>query len=263
MTITYRTETIKPERAIELLEGNTHNRDLKQSHVEKLAQIMRLGQWELNGESIKINGTNILDGQHRLWACVEADVAFTTLVIRGLKKHVQKTVDTGMIRTGAHHFQMEGETYASLLSHTVAKIMAHDEGCARIRTGVSNISLEDYLKENPDIREFVNHYGASSMKIMPRAIAAAAHYIFSRIDPEEADEFMGNVIEGVGLKKETPQLCLREKLIRDMTAKRKIPADVKYALVIKAWNLSRKGKKCKRLVFMTGGDKSEPFPRAK
>lgn len=262
MTITYKTEVIKPEHAIELLEGNTHNRDLKQGHVERLAQIMRLGQWELNGESIKINGTNILDGQHRLWACVEADVAFTTLVIRGLKKHVQKTIDTGMIRTGAHHFQMEGETYASLLSHTVAKLMAHEEGCARIRTGVSNISLEDYLNAHPVIREYVNHYGATNQKIMPRAIAAASHYLFARLDSEEADEFMGSVIEGVGLKKETPQLCLREKLIRDMTSKRKIPADIKFALVIKAWNIHRKGGKCKRLQFMTG-EKSEPFPRAK
>lgn len=261
MTITYKVETITPATAMEMLEGNDHNRDLSQREIEKWALAMRRGEWELNGESIKLNGSSILDGQHRLWGCVEADVPFKVLVIRGLSKHVQKTIDTGRIRTGAHHFQMEGETYSALLSHTVAKVMAHAQGTARIRTGVSNIQLEDYLTANPDIREFVNHYGAIRMRIMPAAIAASAHYIFSRLDPDEADDYMGKVIEGVALKAETPTHCLREKLIKDMTSKRRIPVDVKYALVIKTWNLHRKGITCKRVGFRTG-DKPEPFPRA-
>jgi hypothetical protein len=261
MTITYRTETIFPDKAQKMLDHNDHNRNLRPSHITKLAGIMRKGQWELNGESIKLNGTNVLDGQHRLKACIESDCAFTTLVIRGLPKHVQKSIDTGIIRTGVHHFEMEGESYPGLLAPTIAKIIAHSQGLARIREGISNISLEDYLEENQDIREFSNHYGSTRQRLIPAAIAAASHYIFSRIEPEEADDFMGKVIDGIGLKQETPQLCLREKLIKDMTAKRRIPADVKFALTVKTWNLHRRGVKCKRIGFRVG-DKPEPFPRA-
>lgn len=261
MTITYKTETITPDIALKMLEGNTHNRPLKQAQIEKWALAMKRGEWELNGEAIMFNGHDVLNGQHRLWGCIESDTPFRTLVIRGLSKHVQKTIDTGWVRTGAHHFHMEGETYATLLSHTVAKVMSHSQGYARIRTGLSNIQLEDYLTANPDIREFVNHYGATRLRIMPHSIAAASHYIFSRLDADGADDFMGKVIEGVGLQAETPAHCLREKLIKDMTSKRRIPVDVKYALVIKTWNLHRKGITCKRVGFRTG-DKPEPFPRA-
>ncbi len=259
--ISYNVETITPSGAMKILEGNTHNRKIYQHHVDWLAGNMKRGEWDLNGESIKLNGKNLLDGQHRLWACVEADHAFPTLIIRGLPKYTQKTIDTGLVRSGAHHFQMEGESYASLLSQTISKILAHAEGRSQMRDGISNIRLENYLKENPDIREFVNHHGSLGQKIVPKSIAAACHFIFTRIEEKEADEFMLEVIDGVGLQPEAPTLVLRERLIRDLTAVRKIPVSVKFALLLKAWNLKRKGTKCKILRFRTG-DKPEPFPKA-
>ncbi len=59
MAITYKTETINPDAALKMLDGNKHNRELNQRHVDKLAMAMRLGEWELNGESIKINGSKV------------------------------------------------------------------------------------------------------------------------------------------------------------------------------------------------------------
>jgi len=259
--ITYNVETITPSEALKILGGNTHNRNIHQTHVDRLAATMRRGEWHLNGESIKLNGKNLLDGQHRLWGCVESDCSFSTLVIRGLQKYTQKTIDTGLVRSGSHHFQMEGEAYAGLLSHTIAKIIAHGEGRYVIKDGITNVRLENHLKENPDIREFVNHHGSLPQKIMPKAIAAACHFIFSRLDETEADAFMLEVIDGIGLQPETPTLVLREKLIRDLAAIRKIPMNVRFALVLKAWNLTRKGAKVKILRFRTG-DKPEPFPTA-
>ena len=261
MAITFKIETITPAIAYKMLEGNMHNRKLKQHKIEKWAFSMKRGEWRENGESIKLNGTSLLDGQHRLWGCIEADCSFKTLVIRGLSKDVQKTLDLGAIRTGNDHFEMEGENYPGLLSGTVAKVMAHAEGVPRIRTGVSNIQLEEYLTAHPDIREMVTHYGQITLKSLTAVIATAAHYIFAQLDTDEADEFMAMVIEGIALKKETPTICLRDKLIKDMTARRRIPTDVKYALLIKTWNLHRRGVNCKRVGFRTG-DKPEPFPRA-
>lgn len=47
---------------------------------------MRNGNWKANGEAIKFSSTGrLLDGQHRLRACVKEQVPFTTLVIRGLE----------------------------------------------------------------------------------------------------------------------------------------------------------------------------------
>ena len=71
----------------------------------------------LNGETVKIasDGT-ILDGQHRLYACIQAGVPFETVVIRGLPPEAQDTIDTGMARKFADQLALRGEVNTPLLA---------------------------------------------------------------------------------------------------------------------------------------------------
>lgn len=262
MTITYKQELITPAQAQVMLKFNEHNRKKKPGKIARYAATMLRDEWQFNGESIKMNGKNLLDGQNRLEACIKSDTSFSVLVVRGLPLSVQKTIDTGCIRTGGDHFQMQGEMYADLLSQTVMKYIGYLHGKAQYNDGVTNVYLEKTLDDNPEMREIVNHYGKLNQKILPKSVAACCHYIFSLIDTQDADAFMAEVIDGLGLEMETPTLKLREKMIRDLTADRKIPIAVKYALVIKAWNFYRKDMPCKSLGFRNLGAKPEPFPKA-
>jgi len=104
--LTITTERITPKLAEKYLEENVdYNRPISQRHVDLYARDMKAGKWVQNGETIKFNGTGaLLDGQHRLWACVEAGVPFTTAVARGVPS--LEDVDRGRPRSMAHILAM-------------------------------------------------------------------------------------------------------------------------------------------------------------
>ena len=100
------TERITPKQAEKYLEENIeNNRPILDRHVAVLARDMKAGNWVQNGETIKFNGTGaLLDGQHRLWACIEAQVPFTTAVARGVPS--LEEVDRGRSRAMSHILAM-------------------------------------------------------------------------------------------------------------------------------------------------------------
>ena len=66
---------ITPEMAREYLEKNSHNRRLSERSVRNLATAIKNGEWQVNGEAIKVDKEgNLLDGQHRLSAIEKRDV---------------------------------------------------------------------------------------------------------------------------------------------------------------------------------------------
>lgn len=96
-----RLETITPQRAAELLEMNTGNRALRRATVEAFARAILAGQWASTHQAIAINGSELLDGQHRLSAIVRAGVPVEMFVAYGVPSGAKKHIDTGASRTVA------------------------------------------------------------------------------------------------------------------------------------------------------------------
>lgn len=92
--------TVTPEMALDWITScNVHNRKIKERHVKGLAAQLQAGLWTLNGDAIRFDRTGkLLDGQHRLYACVEANISFDTLVVTGLDPDAQDTMDIGKNR---------------------------------------------------------------------------------------------------------------------------------------------------------------------
>ena len=112
--------TITPEIASKLLETNFNNRPINNGRVKALAKDMLMGKWEINGETIKIyeDGT-LSDGQHRLSACVEANIPFKTYIVRNVSKNALTTIDCGEKRSLLHGLQMKGIEVDSKLIPTL------------------------------------------------------------------------------------------------------------------------------------------------
>ena len=74
--------TVTPDMAFEMLEKNTRNRKVDEKRVRQYAKDMKSSRWALNGSTIVIaeDGT-LLDGQHRLWAVIEANVPVQLLIV--------------------------------------------------------------------------------------------------------------------------------------------------------------------------------------
>ena len=93
---------VTPSKATNWLEGNTHNRPIRQSHVEHLAAEMKASRWRLTHQGIAFSaGGVLLDGQHRLWAIVLADVTVPMRVFFNEPAEAVEYVDGGLSRNAA------------------------------------------------------------------------------------------------------------------------------------------------------------------
>lgn len=256
-------ERITPEMASDLLDANRHNRNMRASRVAHLAELMRRGEWVLNGETIKIaeDGT-LLDGQHRLQAVVEAGVEIETMVMRDLPMAVQDTVDTGRKRRLADVLTIERRSDPQALAAALS--MLH-----RLRTGTrvdyshsgapSPQQALDLLEAEPRIEDSVKVARRVTKAIGgPIGVFAALHRIFEDIDAGAASEFYEGLVDGADLSKGDPLLNLRNQVVRPrLDRNHSHSPNVIAALTIKAFNLRRTGRNVEVLAFR----KDEKFPK--
>lgn len=79
---------ITPQEAKIILENNKRNRAISKTLVKKYAKMMMEGEWYSTHQSIAIDENGILvDGQHRLLACIEANASLKTIVVRNAKQN--------------------------------------------------------------------------------------------------------------------------------------------------------------------------------
>jgi hypothetical protein len=77
-------ETVTPKKAMEWLKRNIANRPLSPVTVNNYARAMSDRAWKLNGDCVRFNGNgDLVDGQHRLTACVKSGQSFETYIVRG------------------------------------------------------------------------------------------------------------------------------------------------------------------------------------
>lgn len=114
---------LTPELAAKLLEGNVANRPMGKRYMQSLARAMQRGEWEFNGDAIRVarNG-RLIDGQHRCAAVIESRVAIEVLLVTGLDEQVFKTIDRGRGRTTSDAMAIQGEKNARTLA-AVARVL--------------------------------------------------------------------------------------------------------------------------------------------
>lgn len=256
--------TITPKKAQELLEGNKRNRPVRKSHVRQLAEEMKAGKWVVNGVPIIFNGKLLIDGQHRLLACVESGKPFETLVVSDVAPNSFLTIDVGRKRTAADTLATRGEENYSALAAAayIVEVYYSKEFGDRFtsKTRYSNRAVADAMKSYVALPASVSFCVPLRTKTVPISIMSATHYIFSRIDHIRADDFIRRMATGENVKSGTPMAELRARLVENYTSIRKHSRGYLISLIIKAWNAERTGREIKRLRGWTSGE--EQFPIA-
>jgi len=172
-------KVITPEFAKEVLEKrNKINRAILQGTVNSYAKQMREGKWKTNGEPIifseeyeveedgvKRNVRFLLDGQHRLAACVKCGIPFLVLVVSGLPKEVFDSIDTGKVRAGkdalsaAHVFKPYGlnDSEVAITSAVIKKVLEFtsgrkgSHGASATRIAPNNSEIVNEAKAHSDV----------------------------------------------------------------------------------------------------------------
>jgi hypothetical protein len=241
-------QLITPEIAQELLRKNENNRRVKQPCVLRYSQEMTEGRWkEDTGEMIKISKTGkVLDGQHRLKAVLHSGVSVHFHVAYGLNDEIFDVLDTGSVRNATDSFYISGvknsNAVPSMISLNYALSRGGRDKSMQKNAKLSNSELLDKYNENPifwdDVsRKSITWYHNFS-KILVPSIIGGLYSMFHSRDSKQAELFMIQLCEGVDITNSTI-IILRNILLKDKISAKKMPVNMKVALIIKCWNFYR------------------------
>ena len=273
----YKVIDVTPELAEKWLAQNTHNRNLREPAVLAYARDMEAGNWPENGEAIKfaegdvllfgghdpLYGGTLLDGQHRLQAITLSGATIRMLVVAGLPETSQETMDDGRKRTLADALQLRGEVNSVVLGAVLRRVLMWGQGQYRNTGGYSPTNTEclTFLAEHPEIRDSAT-LAVSLRKPtrLPSSVLGLTHWLFNRVDAEDAEWFFERLGSGAGLEQYHPVWTLRKRALEISQDTGRVPEDMLLAFVIKAWNAYRNGDELRLLRFKPGGASPEKFP---
>jgi hypothetical protein len=241
---------VTPELAQRMLAQNEGpQRSVNRWHVDFLADQMRAGLFMENGQSITFDSDgNLLDGQHRLHACIKANTPFSTIVVRGVGAAAWPTIDTGMIRSLAHELQAKGTRNATTVASSARFAISLETG-AFGKTGsnagkrIPHVEALSWIARNPAIAEYARVCAACKVFSGPRGLVAGIWFLVAR-DGSDVDAFFHGLLTGEDLRAGSPVLQLRTRLM-DRSQRGRAAKDtmaVRAALVLKAFNLWWRGK---------------------
>lgn len=254
--------TITPAEARDWLDTkNSRNRPVSQTTVDRYVQEIKAGNWKLNGQPIIFGKSGqLLNGQHRLKAIVQANKSIETAVLFAVDDETFDTIDDGNNRSLADVFAINGETNSALLAPGVRFIWNYTQGTVgkgtqRGKIGTKHL-LEKTLDKHPGLRRSVKLYSMLKSRtgglLVPGGFAIGLHYLFSLVDEKKADEFFTVLQSGLGLSEGHPIALLRQKLIASRaSASSRMTDTALYYYMVTTWNAFVKDQPIKRLAMAT------------
>lgn len=263
-------ERITPEIAEEMLRHNTHNRHLSSSIKNNRGNIfksMECNEWRLTGESIKFakDGT-LLDGQHRLSACVTTGNPFTTVIVRGLEIDSQELMDSGRKRSTSDVLSIDGIKNARTVAAASVVIInyAMSESYSFSDNSVQYFSRERQLKFIRDnaveLETAVNRTRKCQSVPFAQSTMSGLAFLFGRISDVDTGWFFR---EFANISPTYQQVAMLRQSFINMRLKTGKNADkqITAAYAIKAWNAYMNGDDINGLSWRKGGAHPEHFPK--
>lgn len=235
MAIKTSTMTITPKLAANWLNTiNTHNRPIRNRDVEKYADEMTADRWILNGEAIIFDEKGTLaDGQHRLYACIEADKPFKTVVVEGVSTEAFPTIDAGTKRSASdilHIAGIRGNLNALAAASNI--VLGYNAGTLMGKRPFSRQETLMFVRENPELQDWVALAKSKGWTSQHASSIAAIAYLGSFKHPTKAKEFVRKFTTGEELVSGSPVLSLRNRLGTDKGLSRPL----RLGLIALAWN---------------------------
>jgi len=231
-----------PDHARTLLERDSRNRPTRVRNVLEFAADMKNDGWGFTNASIGIakNG-DVLDGTHRLLACIESGSSFLTIIVYDLDPAVFKYIDSGSIRTLADFLYIEGVPNHQTIAGGLGWVWLYDnQGLTYSERPTSSRGskrelLDSFKRDDPEQWQRAARAAVSSKRVLTKTIGCACHFLFQRISATKADDFFQKLATGEELMHGDVILRLRDRLLRDRAARENMPQGIRIALILKAW----------------------------
>ena len=257
--------TVTPEMAVQILERNELNRPLNDQHVHRIARQITEGKWKFNGDTIKISSDHsVVDGQHRLWAIIEAKQAVDTIIVTGIERDAFATIDTlRKPRSGSDVIALAGTLkYRNMVAAALGWLIRYQRGVLQTynqpQNKVENSDIEAAFKEHPGIVRAVERCMPLRGLANP-GIVAFAYYVALDRNGLLAEKLVDTLIDPAGVSINDPLFRLRSYFTSDHHKRKE--AVMSIALMFKALNAARAGRKVSALSWKNQGRNPEAFPK--
>lgn len=235
-------ETITPEQAQHYLTRNYEgNRRLDMKHVGYLERQIRGGHWELTGDPVRFSDSDrLIDGQHRLMACMRAGIPIKTWVLRGLPEETFSKIDRGKARNNGAALQLTGVKNAHLVA-SVARYVWAWETKGTVPKHLEKLSADEVsvvLDCYPEIVELtaaVKKARTGRAGINDSAMTFVM-WLIQKIDRAKALSFLERLGDGVAPRKRFPTLVVRDRFQKLRADRVAIKPAVAVSMLIRGWN---------------------------
>jgi hypothetical protein len=240
--------------------GQEHNRQPTRGRVVRLTNAIRRGEWQVTGDTIKLDAEGfVIDGRHRLLACVAAGMPIRSLVVRGVNREAFPVLDTGKSRTPGDVMGIAGFKNRVAIASTARGLVLIDASGRydppnrqELDPLLTHTALLRYAQTHAEVEQGVllgNQVRAAGLR-GGAGLLGTLFALLLRADEAKAAEFAERLGSGANLDTDSPILRFRNRLITDQRMPNG-PADREHliALGIKAWNAWRAGESVRSLTF--------------
>jgi len=244
---------ITPQLAEWLLKNrNGGNRPRSSRNIDLYAEAMEEKDWPVTGATIIVGRAGfLLDGQHRLCACVRSGESFMTYVVFGIDEANFTRIDTGRKRTNIDAFHVAGIPNASAAAKAARWLKIHWVNPEDRSVTYTNDDLIKWIRNEGGINiDLFNECVSLAISVkkdskllkceMPDGQMAALLYLFAKKNKKQMLEF-ANILR-VGNKQPAISLYASIKKVKGDSGGR-VNEVLRNGRVIQAWNLWREGKR--------------------
>lgn len=255
--------TIKPTEAAMMLENLFEGqRKVRESHVLRLTEDMRLGRFRLSPDALLICKGKTANGQHRLAAVVRSGLAQKFLVMETDDTDLYEILDCGIGRTNGDVLRgvlsIDNVNQVAAIARLVClydKKLLGPIGGSAAKLGRLDIVrfAETHAVEIADVIAFIRPLNTKS-RLVSVTMMGAAMLIGQRRDPDKTASFVRAVFTGDDPS--SAAWAFRERMIRDVSGKSKLPGPYRFGLALKALKNYINGNQISVLKIVQG----EAFP---
>lgn len=227
------------------MESNAERSHGKDPASPQQAEDLKAGRWQFAGDPIRFDKHGrLIDGQHRLQACIMAGTPFEAIIVEGLPPDAQTICDAGVKRKGSDVLQGAGVTHAAAVA-AAARWLLDIKHNGRFRGRFSNPHLLEIVSKHPKLEDSATriYRGGTSLQrfvLGPKpTLAIAMYYVGAYLlkEQEKADAFISVFETGKPSYKGDPAQVWRERLVRLRAGSARLSRDVELRGMIHAWNL--------------------------
>lgn len=239
---------------------NTFNRDIRQSWVNKLVAEMRDGAWQLSPEGASFDeDENVIDGQHRLTACVKADMSAWMMFSFGWEQRVRKVMGGGAVRQTVESLWFGGLELPSdidkrRLNALLNSFISGTGSKGALTRSQTEKTITTYRRE----LMFVCKLAAEvSPRMRSAVLAALARAYLHGVDGEKLRRFLTILTDGVSSSDQDRVVIMLRDFLRDEVRgfNNNQSAEV-YGKTARALQAYLRGESLQRLYRV----KEDPFP---